>query len=173
MRKRSRSSKIPFRRTRRFRDDNGAVGGMIEELPAFTVVIISLAVFIATSYNASIAYGEMRNATSLGEDASSYLRAFRSYEDVLERGTYSQEPLTGQFDPAKLDSLNTSALRRDLNPRHPFNVTVRDVMSNVTWSFGERPPDDHATSRVRESTAAVVALPGGERHPALLTVVIW
>jgi len=173
MRNFPRSLKRPHPRARRFRDDTEGAGGMMEELPAFTVVVIALSVFITATYNATISFGEMTNATSLGEDASSYLRAFRSYENVLERGRYTQEPLTGQFDPAKLDCLDPAALRRDLNPRHPFNVTVEDAIANVTWSFGERPPSDPATPRVQESTAAVIALYGGERHPAVLSVVMW
>lgn len=173
MKKHAFSTLTARRRTRRFGADRKGAGGMMEELPAFMVVVISLIIFIASSYSASISFGNMRNSASLREDASSYLRAFRSYESILERGTYTGEPLTGQFDPAKLDGLDTSALRKDLNPRHPFNVTVQDMMTNVTWSFGANPALSPGSSHVRESTAALIALPDGDRNPALLTVVMW
>ena len=158
----------------RLRKDRRAAGGFFEELPAFSIVVISVSVFLVMSVNSYGAYTRSQELSPLHDDARALLSAFRAYEQVLERGAVTLEPLTGHLDAAKLSALNSTALRRDLSARHPFNLTVTDHRSTITWAWGEKVPGPSgSTSTARVGTAAVVVALDGGRNPGTILVVMW
>jgi hypothetical protein len=156
----------------RLRRDGLAFGGFFEEIPAFTVVVVSVSLFLVTAYTVYGSATRDREAGSMQDDCQRFLLAFRSYDGVLERGAVSREPRNGDFDESRLGALNLSVLQTDLNSPHHWNITVRDLVTNLSWSFG-RPLPSRCTIRVSVGSAVVATTDEGRHHPGRLEVVIW
>ncbi|MBM4248061.1 MAG: hypothetical protein FJ149_01220 [Euryarchaeota archaeon] len=154
------------------RRDNRAVGGFFEEIPAFVVVVLSVSLFMVAAGTTIGIMGDDGELSGLQDRSARLCRAFLSCEAVLERGALSQEPLAGRLDAGKLDRLNDTALRGELNSPHPYNLTVRDLSSGREWTFG-RPVPDGAPLKASAASAAVVELDDGRRDPARVEVVVW
>jgi hypothetical protein len=154
------------------RRDRRGLGGFFEEIPAFVVVVISVSMFLATAYTT---YGRMnddRELSGLQDDSRSLCLSFRGLEAVLERGPVSHEPRSGVFEAGKLDALNSSGLHSALNAPHPYNLTLRDLVSGQNWSFGGPVPAG-APMKASAASAVVVADGNGRHDPARLEVVMW
>jgi hypothetical protein len=154
-----------------FRHDRRGIGGFFEEIPAF-VVVLSVSLFLVAAYTTYGRLGQDRELSSLQDDCQRLCRAFRGYEMVLEKGQSSMEPRSGVFEEVKLEGLDFSGLEKDLNSPHAYNLSVRDLASNRSWSFGKAPPVGTAF-KVKVSSAAVVADEKGSHDPARIEVVMW
>ena len=157
---------------RTLKSDHRAVGGFFEEIPAFVVVVLAVSMFLVAAYNV---YGRMGSdgcLSSMQDDCRRLGRAFRGLPEALEDGGGSRETVNGLFSAGKLDALNGTSLKGALNSPHPYNLTVRDLSSGQSWSFGEPLPAG-AAMKVKVSSAAVVDDGAGHRDPARLEVVMW
>ena len=154
------------------RRDRRAIGGFLEEICAFTVVVLAVALFLVTAYNTFCGVARDRELGALQDDCQRFARAFRSYDRVLETGAVSGEPQIGVLDGSKLDDLNLSVLERDLNSPHSFNVTIRDLATNQSWSFS-RTPVSQGPVRACYVCAVVTTTDEGRRDPGRLEVVVW
>ena len=161
-----------FRAGSRLSADRRGGGDLIEEMPAFIVVVLSVAVFFVSALNAHASVARERERAGLHDECGRFLRAFRGLDCLLEREPCSQEPLAGRFDARNLDGLNLSALERRLNAPHPFNVTVLDLRANTVWTFGP-PVTGSQLHRLKLTSAITIATDEGRRHPGRLEVVMW
>jgi hypothetical protein len=156
----------------RFRRDRRGVGGFFEEIPAFIVVVISLAVFITTAYTSYNSYMRNQELGSLQDDCYRLCRAFRSYEPILERGLISQEPQTGHFYSDGLDRLTLEALKMNLSSPHPFSINITDRATGKSWVLGEKAPPG-APFKAGITSAVLIVGPDRGRNPGTLEVMMW
>ncbi|MEM4728487.1 MAG: hypothetical protein QXH42_01825 [Thermoplasmata archaeon] len=155
---------------RRIARDRRGSEGFFEELPAFLVVVVGLAIFFVSIYRIGSSLGEEGELKRLEGDCERLYKAFRSWTPVLERGPISREPLTAHIDTVRLGALNDTSLRSGLHPAHNFNITVTDLRTGQVWGFGKPVP---ANTGVRVSGPVVVVESSGEHNPGELTVVMW
>lgn len=147
------------------------MGGFFEEIPAFLVIVMAVGMFITTAYSGYLNYSRGSEMDSLQEECYRFSRAIRTYDGIVEKGPIDQEPRAGHLDALKLDRLNQSLLKGDLNAPHHFNITVKDRVTGRSWAVGEIPPT--GTSRVVVSSAVLVVEPDGRKDPGGLAVVMW
>lgn len=160
------------RRSAHLRLDRSGVGGFFEEIPAFLVIVIAVGMFITTTYSGYLTYARGSELDSLHEDCYRLSRAIRTYDGIVEKGRIDQEPHAGHLDALKLDRLDLSLLKQDLNAPHPFNITIKDRVTGRSWAAGESPPPA-TTTRAVISSAVLVVGPDGRKDPGSLTVVMW
>ena len=148
------------------------VGGFFEEIPAFIVVVIAVALFMTAAYSSYITYSQQSASDELFEDCYRFSRAFRSYDAIVEKGVIFQEPHAGHLDADKLDVLNTTDLSAGLNCPHHFNITVKDRIAGRAWTLGDRPPSG-GVSKAGVSSAVLISEPDGRLNPGSVSVVMW
>jgi len=148
------------------------VGGFFEEILAFIVVVISVAMFMTAAYSSYITYSQQNALDGLHEDCYRFSRAFRTYDAIVEKGVIFQEPHAGHLDAEKLDGLNMTVLKAGINCPHHFNITVKDRVIGRVWTLGDKPPSG-GVSKAGISSVVLISGPGGRLNPGSLSVVMW
>ena len=155
---------------RTLRQDRRAAEGFMEELPAFLVVVLGLAVFFVSIYRVGASVSGDKEAEELESECWRVYEAFRSWAPVLERSPISGAPTTAHLDARGLGAVNETSLMAGIHSSHSFNITVRNSITGEVWAFGGRPPK---AALAGVSGPVVIVGAEGRCSPGELTVVMW
>jgi len=123
---------------RRFRSDKYGVTGFFEDIPALIVVVIGVAIFLASMINAFANYTN-RQYEEKPETGQRLLETILSYPGMKREG-YKD----GTFDLGKLRNLTDDRLKREIVTDLEYEIYIRDVSDypdreNFTFNTS-RPP---------------------------------
>lgn len=144
---------------------------VIEEIPSILVVIVAMFLFLMTMAETVISYTRFQEERLLADDMSSFCDSILSHEPLLHDFAY------GQFDATKLNEESTSRFQEHFDSQllgFRYNITISDVSLYETiyhWTAGEAP--GRSSLRAHALVPAVVCNELGERHSAILRIIIW
>ena len=165
--------RLPYRSTIRF--DRRGVFGPFEDLASLLVVIVAIALLVASI---ALALSNVRSDADRAEflrRANGFLNTLRAYGNLTHEGS------EGLFDGAKVRSLNWTRLGSDFAPVHlgfSYNVSIVDVSSYPSRNeysrndFTPFPPPPAGERTALYSSVAIWAGPN-EVHEAQLILICW
>ena len=144
---------------------------VFEEIPSILVVIVATFFFLMTMADTIISHSEFHNERSLMADLSSFCDSVLSYGPLLHDSTY------GRLDSGKLTEKARSGFQNHHDPQllgFHYNITITDVSLYETiyhWTVGEA--RSRSSLRAQALVPAVICNELGERHSAILRIIIW
>lgn len=119
---------------------------------ALAFVLAGIFIFISAVILSMFGYDKSMRAKECQEYSETLNREIRTYERILENGSYGVSYIDGKFSAQKLDCLTTIQLKDDLQISMKFYVCFFDKENGNRWEFGEN------NSREGYSTISTVNL---------------
>jgi hypothetical protein len=180
---------------RRLRGDRTAEVGVFEDLQALLVIVVGIAVLIASALYNWGAVAQSHEDQELYDAVEDLLAAFEASNILRAVDMHGLPTDSFMLDQRSLASYsmgnNTENFLREFKSDFPYNVTfddldVPDGADNKTamvlsaYKFGEPPPGEGVETVALKAQYVLVMLKGNtlpyddsERHICLVTVVMW
>ena len=150
--------------------DRKGIGGFTEELPALLVVLVAIALFVASAAQAYASYGSRQATVRDRERVESFAGQLCVAAELTWHGRLAM------FDVASLSDANTSTTFQSLynssRMGFEYNVTFSDLSGTDSWNFASG-AGYMAGTKVRIARACNLVDPDGFVRPALITVETW
>lgn len=152
-----------------------AVGGFFEEIPAFMMVTIGLAIFFISFFNAYTLYAASINAERKSQDGHAFNEAVREWSGFVYDA--DDNPLAGRYDYNKVSGQTIANITAAIRPgEYNFKIVIDDksgydnFISDKTFKTRDVPSKVDVftvTSPIR------IRVSHNEVHCGELTTSIW
>jgi hypothetical protein len=163
-----------FSRCRGFRSGR-ATAGFFEEIPAFLVMTIGLAIFFISFFNAYSLYAASTSLEKKVADGHSFNEQVREYQGFVYDA--DNNPLAGRYDYFKVLNQTVANISKAISPgEYQFVIEIKDVSDYSRFMCDKvfKTRDPPVGIEKQTVTAPIrVRVSHNEVHAAQLTTSIW